>query len=153
VSPELVHAVAAWALGPHPILSAVALPLVLTTAALLLLALWVVQGAHLAVLAALAGGALLWLRDRVSGGARGVFPAPSGGRGGHSARYRAVMASPGWRRRRARVLRAAARRCQTPGCTARAVDVHHVTYDRLGRERPGDLLAVCEPCHARLHGR
>ena len=53
MSPELVHAVAAWALGPHPILSAVALPLVLTTAALLLLALWVVQGDHLAVLAAL----------------------------------------------------------------------------------------------------
>jgi hypothetical protein len=153
VSPELARTVAVWALGPHSLLSAVALPLLLTTAALLLLALWVVQGARLVALVALAGGALQWLRDRARGGGRGVFPTPSGGRGGHSARYRTVMGSPGWRRRRARVLRAAGRRCQTPGCTARAVDVHHVTYARLGHERPGDLLAVCEPCHDRLHGR
>ena len=153
MSPERVHAVALWALGPHPILSAVALPLLLVTAALLLLALWVVRGARLVALVAIAGGVLLWLRDRAHGGVLGVSPAPSGGRGGHSARYRAVMGSPGWRQRRARVLRAAGRRCQTPGCTARAVDVHHVTYARLGRERPGDLLAVCEPCHDRLHGR
>ena len=117
------------------------------------LALWVVQGARLAVLVAIAGGALLWLRDRALGGVPSVPPTPSGGRGGRSARYQAVMRSVGWRRRRARALRAAGRRCQTPGCTARAVDVHHVTYDRLGYERPGDLLAVCEPCHDRLHGR
>jgi hypothetical protein len=31
--------------------------------------------------------------------------------------------------------------------------VHHLTYARLGRERPGDLLAVCEACHGALHGR
>jgi hypothetical protein len=82
MSPELVRTAATWALGPHPILSAVALPLLLTTAALLLLALWVVQGARLVALMAIAGGALLWLRDRAHGGVRGGFPTPSGGHGG-----------------------------------------------------------------------
>jgi hypothetical protein len=155
VSPELVHDLAVWALGPHPILSAVALPLLLVTAALLLLALRVVQGARLALLAALAGAALLWLRERAHGaGAGPPFPfAPSGGRGGRSARYRAVMRSTGWRRRRARVIRRAGGRCETPGCGGRAVDVHHTTYQDLGNERPWQLRALCERCHARLHGR
>ena len=57
MTPELVRTVATWALGPHPTLNAVALPLLLTMAALLLLALWVVQGARLAILVAIAGGA------------------------------------------------------------------------------------------------
>jgi hypothetical protein len=153
VSPELVHDLAVWALGPHPILSAVALPLLLVTAALLLLALWVVQGARLALFVALAGGALLWLRDRAPGGGSRGSPAPSGGRGGRSARYQAVMRSAGWRRRRARALRRAGGRCETPGCGGRAVDVHHTTYQDLGHERPWQLRALCERCHARLHGR
>jgi hypothetical protein len=150
VSPELVHAAAVWALGPHPILSAVALPLLLATAALMLLALWVVQGARLALVAALAGGALLWLRERAQRGGTGFTP--SGGRGGRSARYQGVMQSVGWRRRRSRAIRRAGRRCQA--CGARGpLDVHHLTYARLGREAPGDLRVLCPACHERLHGR
>jgi hypothetical protein len=150
VSPELVRTVAAWALGPHPILSAGALPLVLVTAALLLLALWVVQGARLVALVALAGGALLWLRDRAHGG--GTVPSPSGGRGGRSEHYEAVMRSPGWRRRRFRALRRAGRRCQACGARG-ALDVHHLSYAHLGDERPYELAVLCEACHTRAHGR
>ena len=118
-----------------------ALPLLLTRAALLLLALWVVQGARLAILVAIAGGALLWLRDRAHGG-----------RGGHSARYQAVMRSTGWRRRRSRALRAAGRRCQE--CDAAGpLDVHHLSYAHLGDERPYELAVLCKRCHSRLHGR
>jgi hypothetical protein len=31
-------------------------------------------------------------------------------------------------------------------------DVHHLTYERLGEERDEDLLVVCCPCHASIHG-
>jgi len=151
VTPELVRTVATWALGPHPTLSAVALPLLLTTAALLLLALWVVQGARLAILVALAGGALLWLRDRAHGGVPGIARTPSEGRGGRSARYQAVMRSAGWRRRRARALRAAGRRCQECGASG-PLDVHHLSYAPLGDERPHELAALCPACHQRHHG-
>ena len=152
MTPELVRTVATWALGPHPTLSAVALPLLLTTAALLLLALWVVQGARLAILVAIAGGALLWLRDRAHGGVPGVALRPSGGHRGRSARYQAVMRSAGWRRRRSRALRAAGRRCQECGAGG-PLDVHHLSYAHLGDERPYELAVLCEACHGRLHGR
>ena len=62
------------------------------------------------------------------------------------------MGSGGWRRRRAAAIRRAGRRCQR--CGARGpLDVHHLTYRTLGRERPGDLLALCESCHGAVHGR
>jgi hypothetical protein len=33
------------------------------------------------------------------------------------------------------------------------LEVHHLTYERLGWEQPDDLLVLCERCHAVLHGR
>lgn len=32
-----------------------------------------------------------------------------------------------------------------------ACEVHHLTYQRLGAERRGDLLAVCRECHQSEH--
>jgi hypothetical protein len=32
------------------------------------------------------------------------------------------------------------------------IQVHHLTYERLGREKDDDLLATCEQCHRALHG-
>ena len=37
-------------------------------------------------------------------------------------------------------------------CYWRADDVHHITYDRLGDEQPGDLVSLCRSCHAARHG-
>ena len=31
------------------------------------------------------------------------------------------------------------------------VNVHHLTYERFGNERPEDLLGVCSKCHEELH--
>jgi hypothetical protein len=31
--------------------------------------------------------------------------------------------------------------------------VHHLTYERIGRERLEDLMAVCNPCHEYLSGK
>lgn len=35
---------------------------------------------------------------------------------------------------------------------AAATDAHHLTYDRAGHERWGDLQAVCLKCHEEIHG-
>jgi hypothetical protein len=83
-----------------------------------------------------------WLSD---GGRRGP-----GGR--HSALYTTYLQTDAWRARRERTLLLAGYTCQRCG-RAKATDAHHLTYDRLGRERDGDLLALCEPCHGALHGR
>jgi 5-methylcytosine-specific restriction endonuclease McrA len=31
------------------------------------------------------------------------------------------------------------------------LDAHHVTYRNLGREEPGDVIAICRPCHRKRH--
>jgi hypothetical protein len=69
--------------------------------------------------------------------------------------YEAYMLTLAWERKRLAVLRAAGRQCQLkrPGCTKRAETAHHLTYERLGCERPGDLVAACPACHAAIHGR
>lgn len=33
------------------------------------------------------------------------------------------------------------------------LEVHHLTYERLGRERLADLEVLCEDCHKDRHGR
>ena len=44
--------------------------------------------------------------------------------------------------------------CQTPGCLSEGpLEVHHLTYARVGRERPDDLVVLCEDCHAAAHAR
>lgn len=34
-----------------------------------------------------------------------------------------------------------------------AVDAHHRTYDRRGREYVEDVIPLCRECHSRFHGR
>ena len=52
------------------------------------------------------------------------------------------------------MLRRQGGRCAVPGCTRRAVDVHHAEgYGRLGRESLDELVALCERHHDQLHGR
>ena len=33
-----------------------------------------------------------------------------------------------------------------------AEEVHHLTYERIGREDLSDLMGVCKPCHELIHG-
>ena len=139
--------VARWVLRDGDVLLLPAFVLLLATAGLLTALAWLQGGARLLVAVWVWRRAWAWWRGRPFG-----HPAGDAGGHAHSERYRAVMASGGWRRRRAAAIRRAGRRCQR--CGARGpLDVHHLTYRRLGRERPGDLLAVCERCHGALHGR
>jgi 5-methylcytosine-specific restriction endonuclease McrA len=69
-----------------------------------------------------------------------------------SARYDAYMTSPEWEAKRRRVLGRVGYLCE--GCGARrAVHVHHLTYAHFGDEFLWELVAVCEGCHSRVHGR
>lgn len=67
-----------------------------------------------------------------------------------SRRYRDYMHSPAWRRRRAQAVKRAGFRCERCG-SMRRLEVHHLTYARLGAEAPADLRVLCHDCHRRQH--
>jgi hypothetical protein len=68
-----------------------------------------------------------------------------------STEYRQYLRSPEWDGRRRKALYRAGYRCEKCG-KAKPLQVHHLTYERIFNERPGDLQAVCDRCHRRLHG-
>ena len=41
--------------------------------------------------------------------------------------------------------------CENEGCTNEAKHIHHLTYERLGKERLEDLQALCPECHRGKH--
>ena len=136
------HAASWWFANGHAFLLAI-VALCFILALVIAAYLWFLQGARIVAAAWVWRRAWRWWRARRPGGAGGHA---------HTERYRAVMASGGWRRRRAAAIRRAGRRCQRCG-SGGPLDVHHLSYRNPGRESPGDLLAVCESCHRMLHGR
>lgn len=66
------------------------------------------------------------------------------------AHYQHHLNSPAWRRIRKKRLIADHHQCRHCG-SKRHLEVHHHTYQRLGRERLGDLLTLCHFCHKALH--
>jgi hypothetical protein len=68
-----------------------------------------------------------------------------------SPEYFACIRSAAWKAIRDRVVyrdRSVCRMCKTE---TNQPDVHHMTYERFGRERLDDLITVCRPCHERTH--
>jgi 5-methylcytosine-specific restriction endonuclease McrA len=66
--------------------------------------------------------------------------------------YRHYIASEKWRNSPARLteLSEANNRCRLcfeKGSAAAPLEVHHVTYERMGEEALGDLVALCHGCH------
>jgi hypothetical protein len=71
--------------------------------------------------------------------------------------YQEYLRSDGWLRRRAVVIRLARWTCQECGWNVYArrgrwLEVHHLTYERLGDELVGDVRVLCNVCHAAAHG-
>jgi hypothetical protein len=70
-------------------------------------------------------------------------------------RYLNYLRSPAWfgipYGKRHQALVRASFRCQVPNCLRPAVQVHHLSYRRLGDEAPEDLCAICLWCHKTLH--
>lgn len=67
-------------------------------------------------------------------------------------RYSMYLCSREWGVRREAVKRRAGGTCERCG-SAPMSHVHHLTYKRRYAEPLEDLLGVCEPCHAYVHGR
>jgi 5-methylcytosine-specific restriction endonuclease McrA len=67
--------------------------------------------------------------------------------------YVAHLRSPAWRAIARQALERADWRCQV--CNAdrwfSRLEVHHRTYERLGREAPKDLIVLCRHCHKLFH--
>lgn len=62
-------------------------------------------------------------------------------------KYEAVLRSEWWTKTvRPKILERAGGRCEYCGKSAE-LQVHHLTYKRLGEERPSDVMALCERCH------
>lgn len=63
-------------------------------------------------------------------------------------RYVEHLRSPKWKKLRQQTLARANGRCERCTKIPKRLEVHHLTYDRLGDERLTDLLALCnDPCH------
>lgn len=68
----------------------------------------------------------------------------------HSPEYRALLSSARWKAlRKERIRRAMHRceRCQRAQGDRRNLQLHHLTYERLGRELDTDLILLCKKCH------
>jgi hypothetical protein len=66
--------------------------------------------------------------------------------------YSAYLESDLWARTRTLALEYHGDACCL--CNAkRRVNVHHRTYDRIGKERLADLIVLCRDCHAIYHGK
>jgi hypothetical protein len=66
-------------------------------------------------------------------------------------KYHDYLKSPQWKKKRRLVLERDGRICQI--CfVEKAVDVHHMTYVRIFKERLTDLKSVCRKCHEAIHG-
>ncbi len=64
--------------------------------------------------------------------------------------YNQYLLTPEWQSLRRRVLLRSGGLCE--GCRLRpAVQVHHLTYERVGKEMLFDLAAVCLECHEKIH--
>lgn len=61
------------------------------------------------------------------------------------------LASPAWAAFRSDIL-AERKACEDCG-TGQGLQLHHISYSRLGNERSDDIRVLCRPCHEKSHGR
>lgn len=67
--------------------------------------------------------------------------------------YREYMRSFAWKEVRKKVLKRDKYACRHCGSLYGDLQVHHVTYIRLGEELLEDLLTLCDACHVAEHQR
>jgi len=64
--------------------------------------------------------------------------------------YLDYINSKAWRRKKARYYKKHGKICQICG-SDKYVELHHLTYKRLGQEPDEDLQALCKGCHQNTH--
>lgn len=65
--------------------------------------------------------------------------------------YRDYIYSQHWADFRGQYFQTHERRCSKCGTTDGPIQLHHTTYDRLGREIDKDVEVLCRNCHRALH--
>ena len=66
--------------------------------------------------------------------------------------YHDYLQSNEWKRRRKIALKFWNHKCSL--CNGgKNLDVHHRTYERLGKENLNDLIVLCRSCHKLFHDR
>lgn len=66
--------------------------------------------------------------------------------------YRDYLDSSHWWEVKTRARLRSGGHCQRCDAIGRRLEVHHLTYARLGRESEGDLIVLCNVCHRAEHG-
>jgi 5-methylcytosine-specific restriction endonuclease McrA len=61
--------------------------------------------------------------------------------------YNQYIKGPRWAAKREAWFNAFGKYCRACGTAYGPIQLHHMTYDRLGRERMSDLVALCANCH------
>lgn len=61
--------------------------------------------------------------------------------------YLRVISSPRWKWMKQRLVEARGNKCEGCGESGCRLELHHDTYERLGRELPSDLRLLCSDCH------
>jgi len=62
------------------------------------------------------------------------------------------LRSEHWQEVRRKKLKQAGYKCEACGQKVK-LDIHHLTYERLGKERLSDLQALCRPCHRKAEAK
>lgn len=66
--------------------------------------------------------------------------------------YKFYLLTKEWKRIRKRVIKRAKGICET--CKIeKIVDVHHLSYKNLGKEKLCDLRGLCRECHSIMHDK
>src|SRR6478735_8882859 len=84
----------------------------------------------------------------------GKLPAPSPILMAVTAAYKRYLKSPAWARKRQQVFEFYGKRCYVCKTRKGPIQVHHLTYRRLGNELMADVRPLCFTCHreiGRLH--
>ncbi len=66
-------------------------------------------------------------------------------------RYKEYLNSGEWKYKKSQKLKQANFKCDGCNESAGAMEVHHLTYDRIGQELLTDLVAYCIECHKVAH--
>lgn len=69
--------------------------------------------------------------------------------------YHEYLQSLEWKDRRDDKLWEAGYRCSMCGASGYDIrlEVHHLTYERVGHELPSDLMVLCRTCHQKRHSK
>jgi hypothetical protein len=65
--------------------------------------------------------------------------------------YEDYLKTPHWLVTRSEALMRAGFQCRRCYAEGVRLDVHHISYERLGRESMDDLIVLCGQCHAAAH--